>query len=46
MAPMLVEDEVIVRENPPASEQRQASPEQGPDADTPSTPDRKDPRRG
>jgi hypothetical protein len=46
IAPMLVEDEVIVRENPPASEQRQASPERGPDADTPSTPDRKDPRRG
>ncbi len=46
IAPMLVEEEVIVRENPPASEQRRASPEGSPDAETPATPDRKDPRRG
>ena len=46
IAPMLVEDEVIVRENPPASEQRRASPERSADADTPSTPDREDPRHG
>ena len=43
IAPMLVEDEVIVRE-PPASGERRAPPERSPDAETPSPPDRKDPR--
>jgi hypothetical protein len=57
IAPMLVEDEVIVRESPPASEERRASPQRSPDAasggnrpdsppDVASTPDRKDPRHG
>jgi|GEM_PF-1557876 hypothetical protein len=46
IAPMLVEDEVIVRKSPPASEERHASPERSPDADSPSAPDRKDPRHG
>jgi len=46
IAPMLVEDEVIVRESPPASGERRASPDQGPDTETPSSPERKDPRHG
>jgi hypothetical protein len=44
IAPMLVEDEVLVRE-PPASEERRASPDERKPGDT-STPDRKDPRHG